>query len=255
MPKRDMGLSGESSVASVGELPSSLTRADFGLFAGTVPLGRKKPRSRTSSYHGVYASTKCLGPADFQSLLERDFQTVLCCDPRVEIYAVQAHRLTYWVPNTAGTATQRLYTPDFVVRLRDGRIVVIEVKAEALERQSYWQERGPYIQLAYARDYAVDFLVITERHIRIQPRLSNLERMLHFGARFDDPEAVMRVRDAFALSSARPKIGELCELTVLASERMSRSYSALMQLALRGEIELDLDQPLSLSTTIAKVPV
>jgi hypothetical protein len=139
-----------------------MSRADFGLFKGTKPMRKRKGRGRTVCYSGIFASTKCLGPADFESLLERDFQTLLCADPRVQAYAVQAHQLTYWTPVTQGTFIKRLYTPDIVVQLRDGRIIIIEVKAEFLAAQTQWQEREPYIREAYARDYAIQFVAFSQ---------------------------------------------------------------------------------------------
>jgi hypothetical protein len=233
-------------------LPSSLSRADFGLFKGTKPMRKRTGRGRIVSYSGIFASTKCLGPADFESLLERDFQTLLCADPRVQAYAVQAHQLTYFTPGTQRTFIPRLYTPDIVVQLRDGRIMVIEVKAEFLAAQTQWQEREPYIREAYARDYAIQFVVVTERQIRIQPKLSNCESMLRYGARSSDPVAHLAICDVLGETQGDLRVGEVCGSANIADNRMSRAYSALLRMALTGEIELDLNQPLSLSTPIVK---
>ena len=242
----------KSSPTFVGGLPSAISHGDLGLFPGTKPQGKRTRRGRTSSYPGIFASTKCLGPALFESLLERDFQTLLCCDPRVEAYAVQAHVLKYWTPRSDGTFTQRRYTPDIVARLRDGRVLVIEVKAAFFAEEKYWREREPYIRDAYARDYALQFIVVTERQIRIQPRLSNFERLLRYGARSDDQVAEIEVRDVLDHMPNCPCIGDVCASVTLGGNRMSRTYAALMRLALHGEITLDLDQPLSLSTTIIR---
>jgi hypothetical protein len=231
-------------------LPSIISQRDLGLFPGTKPLGKRTRRGRTSSYPGIFASTKCLGVPVFDSLLERDFQSLLCADSRVDAYAVQAHQLTYWTPGLGGAFKQRLYTPDIVLRRQGGQMAVIEVKAEAFTRDSYWREREPYIRRAYKQDHATDFVVVTERVVRVQPRLSNYEKMLRLGARLHDPVALAAVRDALSSTSPNSSLGEICDATLLTQNRLPRAYSALMSLALKGEVVLDLDRPLSLSTRI-----
>ena len=236
--------------AMTGGLPSSLSHANLGLFPGSIPLGRHTRRGLTSSYPGKFASTKCLGLPRFDSLLERDFHTLLCCDPRVTCYAVQAHQLTYFTPSDTGTYTERLYTPDFVVRLASGRTLIIEVKAEAFTKLEYWRSREPHIRAAYRRDHALDLVVVTERRIRIQPRLSNLQRMLRYGGRHLDPSAVQAVSDVLALLPPDPCIGDVCDTVRLGANRICRAYSAIMYLALRNRLTLDLDRPISLATVV-----
>ena len=233
-------------------LPSSLSLSDLGLHAGTRPLGKQSRRGRTSSYPGMFASTKCLGPAVFDSLLERDFQTILSADPRVAAYAVQAHQLTYWTPVQGGVFKQRRYTPDVVLRRTDGHMMIFEVKAEVFVHGAYWREREPYIRKAYRQDHAVDFAVVTERIIRIQPRLSNYQRMLRFGARFSDQAAFTAVRDVLYGAVSPNTLGDVCMAAALSDNRMPRAYAALMALALKGEITLELDRPLSPATLILR---
>lgn len=234
----------------IERLPSQLSHRDLGLFAGTKPLGKRTRRGRTASYPGIFASTKCLGPAVFDSLLEKDFQTVLCADPRIEGYAVQSHRLIYWTPNQDGTNTQRTYTPDLVVRLKTGANIVIEVKSLAFVSRSYWVSRVPFIRAAYEKEYATRFLVVSEPQIRIQPRLANYKLLLRYGARATDAEADTLVRDTIARIPHAPTVGEICESVPLIGKRMARAYAAVLRQHLCGAIKLDLDVPLSPSTTI-----
>jgi hypothetical protein len=241
-----------STLGMAGGLPASLSDADLGLCPGTRPLGKHTRRGLTSSYSGIFASTKCLGLPRFESLLERDFHTLLCCDFRVSRYAIQSHQLTYFTPNNSGTYTERLYTPDFVVRLATGKRLIIEVKAEAFTVTDYWRSREPYIRDAYFRDFALDYIVVTERRIRIQPRLSNLKIMLRYGGRHNDPAAVLAVSEAFTLLQPVSRIGDVCDIVRLGANKLSRAYSAVMCLALRGRITLDLDQPLSLASAITR---
>lgn len=235
-----------------GGLPSAISHRRLGLYPGTVPLGKPRWYGTPGAYRGVHASTKCLGPPLFESLLERDYQTMLCCDPRVAAYAVQSHQLTYSTPGPDGMPVRRLYTPDLSVLLRSGAMLVIEVKAEAFAAMEYWQARGPYIRLAYKRDHAIEFIVVTERQIRVQPRLANFEKMLRYGARFDDQSAIMAARDAAYRLQSGTCIGQICEGAGLSGENIACGYSAIMSLALTGELELDLNVPLSLSTPVMR---
>ncbi|MGA9796683.1 MAG: TnsA endonuclease N-terminal domain-containing protein [Rhizomicrobium sp.] len=233
-------------------LPSAISHSDLGLFPGSRPLGKRSRRGRTPSYHGIHAGHKALGWALYESLLERDFQTDLCADPRVKAYAVQSHQLKYWFPSFSGVQTEHIYTPDVCVLLKDNRTVVFEVKHSRLRLRATWQKREPHIRRAYAEDHGVPFLVVTEREIRIQPRLSNYEIMLRHRHPMDDAEAEIAVRDALHRVQNRTHIGEVCDACLLRQNRLSRSYSALIRLALTGEIALDIDSPLSLATAITR---
>lgn len=230
--------------------PVGVSQQRLGLFQGTRPLGKSTRRGRTPSYPGFFASTKACGPAPFASLLERDAQTILCCDPRVKAYAVQAHQLTYFTPGSGGSFVQRLYTPDLVVSLRSGSVIVIEVKSEYLAAQRYWREREPHIRAAYLNDYALQFVVMTERHIRVRPHLTNYKRMLRFGGRFQDLQALQRVRDVLRSSAKSLPLGSICRSVVLETDRESRAFAAVMRLALDGEVALDHSAPISMSTIV-----
>lgn len=230
--------------------PVGISQRQVGLFQGTRPLGKSTRRGRTPSYPGIFASTKALGPAPFASLLERDAQTILCCDPRVEAYAVQAHQLAYYTPGTEGAFVQRIYTPDLVARLRGGSVVVIEVKAQYIADQPYWREREPYIRAAYLNDYALPFVVMTERHIRVRPMLTNYKRMLRFGGWFQDLHALQRVRDILQSPAKTLLLGDICRSALLETDGTGRAFSAVMRLALDGEVTLDHTAPISMSTIV-----
>lgn len=232
------------------QLPSSLSHSDLGLFKGTRPLGKRTRRGRTPSYHGVHSGHKALGLPIFESLLERDFQTVLCADPRVKAYAVQAHQLRFWVPLPSGSTVAHIYTPDVCALLRDGSQIVFEVKHSSFVNRSSWRNREPFIRRAYLHDHDVPFAIVTEREIRVQPRLSNYELMLRHRHQEDDVESEFAIREALTKFPLHCQIGELCGALTIARDSLRRGFSAVIRLALKGEIVLDLDKPLNLSTAI-----
>jgi len=231
--------------------PSSVHPANLGLFPGTTPLGRYTRRGRTSSWHGVFASEKGLGPTPFRSLLERDLQTLLTANPDVKAYAVEPHMLHFFMPNGRGGSDVRMYIPDVVVIDRKDRIAIIEAKAKGLSTSPRWQAREPLIREAYAVDHGVRFVVLDEDAIRLQPRLSNCEIMLRHREPGADDEALMAVRDAIAALGVPTTIGAVTARAGLVSAPgEDRAFTALMRLALAGEIALDLSAPFSAFTTV-----
>jgi hypothetical protein len=214
---------------------------------------RKMLHKRGVAYPGVFASSKAGGIAVFESLLERDFQTLLGADPRVKRYASHSHLLNYPMPNRTGSHTVHQYTPDAVVEFQNGQILIVEVKAEFLTKEKYWTTREPHIRETYAQEHGLDFVVVTERKIRVQPRLSNAQRMLRYGAWFDDPEAIFAVRDVLISAIPGVAIRDVCEAVGLCRSPVARTYSALLRLALDGVVALDLERKLSLDTKIMKV--
>jgi len=204
-----------------------------------------------SSWRGEFGSQKGVGQTPFESLLERDFQTILCADYRIREYGVQTHTLTYWTPNDNGSQTKRTYVPDFVACDKEGRILIIEVKANYFTTLPYWQSREPYIREAYTLDHGVPFLLFTELDVRIQPRLANFEIMLRHRGPPDDPQAKLAVRDILRQLNGDATIEKVCAMGRLpAPPGSDRCYTAIMRLALRGEVSLDIAKPFSLSTRV-----
>lgn len=112
---------------------------------------RRMLHNRGVAYPGVFASPKAGGIASFESLLERDFQTLLSADPRVKRYASHSHLLNYPIPNSSGSHTVHQYTPDVVVEFQNGQILIVEVKADFLTKEKYWTRREPYIRETYTK--------------------------------------------------------------------------------------------------------
>jgi hypothetical protein len=185
--------------------------------------------------------------------LEREFQVMLCCDPRIASYAVQSHQLTYWMVHEERNQVSHLYTPDICAVLRhSNKPIVFEVKHSALRRMDPWRSREREIRRAYTEDHGIQFIVVTEHHIRVRPRLDNYEAMLRYAHPYDDAEADFAVCDALARHANLSQLGAVYEAALLRSNRASRAFSALMRLALRGEITLDVRAPLSLSTQFTR---
>jgi hypothetical protein len=138
--------------------------------------------------------------------------------------------------------------------LKSGVALVIEVKAQIFISADYWQSRAPHIRKAYQCDHATEHLVVSERQIRIEPRLTNYKLMLRYGARETDPEADLLVRDALSRIPLGTCIGEVSDRVPLGQSRHARIYAATLRAALNGTIKLDLEKPLSPATAILEKP-
>lgn len=134
------------------------------------------------TFRGFSGNYKINKVAPYRSMLANDMRTLLDADPDVESYNAYPHVMTYQVNDPDDGWVWKSFTPDLVVRLRGGgnrssEIVVIEVRAEELQRRKSWIQRLPYIQHAYWFDHGVRFLVYGESEIRSEPKLSNCKRL------------------------------------------------------------------------------
>ena len=232
----------------------SVQPPNFGLTRGAPPMRRLSRRGGAPSLHGHFSGTsKALAAVPFESLLERDFLTLLEADASIRSYAVQAHRLIYPAVDKHGRVRDHVYTPDFVAEDREGRVIVMEVKARGISRMERWRRMEPFIRLAY-EELGVIYRVFTEETVRIQPRLSNCEIMLAHGRVKLDHGAEILVRRAI---SELPKVFRLEDLYERTSASTSldqdQIFNTAMHLALRGVIKLDLSKPLSKMTASISV--
>lgn len=230
-------------------LRSSISGENFGLNPGAEPLRLRSRRSQPpSSIRGWSSSTKTIGPAVFESLLERDAQTLISVDARVERYAVQSHRLIYWTSEGA-SMRRREYTPDLVLEMQGSRRVVVEVKARALAEMQAWTKVEAHIRQAYREDHDATFVVLTEEDIRQEPRLSNAQIMLaHRG--LTPPEIEFALLSALEAEGDPVSIRGLSEILDQLGISYDQTFTAAMQCALVGKAEVDFSRAFSPATQV-----
>ncbi|SFM13640.1 hypothetical protein SAMN03159423_5573 [Bradyrhizobium sp. NFR13] len=229
---------------------SETTPADLGLSAGSGPVREVQRRNYYRAVDGDGSDHKAVGLSPFRSLLERDLRTLLSANPAIQCYAIEPHRLEYFIPTESGHA-RHTYVPDIVLRYRDGRVAVLDAKALFFTAAKAWQKCEPHITAAYHIDHNVPFVVLSEGVIRLQPRLSNCEIMKRHRYIVEDVAALMRTRDVIAHVRLPTTIAKVTEAARMNSpEGCNRIYTAVMNLALSGEIDLDLSKSFSLATEI-----
>ncbi len=176
---------------------------------------------------------------------------MISVDPKVRSFAVQAHLLTYWSVDRDGRSMKRQYVPDIVLDTTNG-IVVIEVKACRFAESSRWREVEPLIRQAYRDDHNVDFSLMTEATLRVQPRLSNCEIMLAH-SRDDDPAAELAVQQVLGCNPGGLQMQTLADSLQSSEISYQRMFGAVMRHCIEGNAFIDLSEPISRQTRVRLV--
>ncbi|MGK7062665.1 hypothetical protein AB4853_40005 [Bradyrhizobium sp. 1050_B9_N1_2] len=230
---------------------SKTTPADLGLFLGSAPVRRIERRNYHRAVDGDGGDHKAVGLSPFRSLLERDLRTLLSANPEIQSYAIEPHTLEYFIPTPIGSHEKHTYVPDVVLRYRDHRIAVLDAKALFFTTTKAWLKCEPHITAAYNVDHNVPFVVLTEGTIRLEPRLSNCEIMKRHRYIVEDSAALIRTREVIASIDLPTTIESVTHAARINSPEGSiRVYTAIMNLALAGEINLDLSTPFSIRTLL-----
>lgn len=158
---------------------------------------------------------------------------------------------------------------EFGLLKRDGRIVYVDVIPLRVQEEAPWiAGRSKRVQAEVARRfYHATYTVLDERSLHIEPRMVNLRVMFsHLGS--DDTKALNRVREVIheiPLPATIAEIREAADLAPLAFEYfdghgrrdyfdpledVDRTFTALMQLATDGEIDIDTSRRFNDQTTV-----
>lgn len=183
-------------------------------------------------------------------------------DPRVVRIAVYPPKLEYSVwHDLSGRSKVRSVSPDVAVLEDDGHITVVEYVPIAIQDERVgFAERVLALREIYREEHGCGYAVHSELSIHIEPRMTNLRRQYEHSF-VDDPPALEAVRDALYRHSLPSTIGAIRAAVNLPSPcyqvlgrndeavfsrtlaETDRHFTALMQLAHRGEIEIDLSRP------------
>lgn len=131
---------------------------------------RKIPRFGAQKNIGKFASVKTGLIAWYESLLERDEMYLLDFDPQVTFWHEQPFKIRYVVEGKT-----HHYTPDLEVH-RGTKKQVVEVKSQ---KQVDSGEFDLLFRLATSicEDEGYEYVVVTDRMIRQQPKLENIKRL------------------------------------------------------------------------------
>lgn len=174
----------------------------------------------------------------WESQLERDYLYLLEIDPNVLAYQEQPFTLAYESPDK-----RKKYTPDFFVERYSSKQVV-EIKP-ANKVEDFRNSRRFSQVIKFCSVNSLEFLILTEDLIRIQPRLSNI-KLLYKYAQISFPWSLYA--NCFDYLSLQ-KISTISETEEsLRTKGMTRS--CLLKLLWDGFLLTDLMKPISSSSPI-----
>ncbi len=198
---------------------------------------------------GVLASSKSIGYAEFESTLERDFQTILEFDNNVEKYEVQPVKIYYQDNNIL-----RYYTPDILVyynsptKTPQKTTVLYEVKYRKDIKEN-WQSYRLKFKAAYS--YACKkgwkFKIISEREIRTT-YLENIKFLINYRTAIDDTRfnKILTLMQEFRETTPEVLVAALAN----DSNNKAEIIFLIWQMLSKGYIESDFSLPLSMKMRI-----
>lgn len=197
---------------------------------------------------GVAAAGKSVGPAQFESTLERDFLALLEFSPEVESFEVQPITLK-WIDDQGAN---RSYTPDVLVEFTQssGRPPQLcEVKYRA-DLKKDWPDLHPKFLRAirYAKSCGRQFRLMTEVEIRTL-YLTNVRFLLPFKFR-QFPEADIRHLLITLQSAGKSTPAGLMRTLSADVQRQGEWLPVLWHLMALHRIVSDLEQELTMDSAI-----
>ena len=122
---------------------------------------------------GKFPSLKMNTSVWWESQLERDYIYLLEIDPDVIAYKSQPFTIAY-----DNRDKRRKYTPDFLVERKSYRQIV-EVKPESKVKE--FSQTNRFRQaLNFCSTYNLELVIVTEKTIRVQPRLDNIKLLYRY---------------------------------------------------------------------------
>ncbi|WP_155935167.1 hypothetical protein [Methylobacterium sp. 10] len=219
--------------------------ASLGLAPGCKPVRKIARKSKRISRPGFFSSRKTWSRDAIraESLFEQDGLAHIETNPRYVRIAPQPHRLTYHLDTGNDGVLVRTYVPDLAVLTIDRTVVIVDFKWSFLRRDPAWAKLEPVIREAYRRDHGATFRVLTEEHIHVEPRRTNVTIMMMHRPMVTDGPAITAVRVAIDMLGLPSTIGRLRSASGLIPQPPEdRAFSALMELAMAGEVEIDMSE-------------
>lgn len=198
---------------------------------------RKVVRPTGRGVRGRFPSRKMGRMISWESTLERDAVLHLEMSPAVVRYEEQPANIYY-----EDGGEMRHYIPDFEVHLSGGEILHIEVKPSRKLAQPDLARKYASIKRHYS-EIGMGFRILTEKEIRVEPFLSNLNRLFQHLPRWSDE----------GLDGHIQSLDLLPAKTITGAAAVCGSELVIYRLIAAGHLFCDLSKPLSGNTTIKRM--
>ncbi len=199
---------------------------------------------------GRHASSKSIGDADFEALLEADHLILLDFDQSVRSYEVQPVRIpvpakkTTYVPDALS-----YFHPDASGATRASEL--IEVKPDALLKK-HRADYAPKFDAAraFAKERGWTFVIKTEHDIRT-PRLANLKFLRRYRSMHAAPDDAEWITRRLAALGGHASEARLLSADVVGMDERLRLLPSLWNMVVTGRLVVNLDKPLKDNSRIS----
>lgn len=193
---------------------------------------RKITNKGSKKVIGKFASLKMGKTIWWESQLEQDYIYLLEFDPDVTSYQEQPPTISY-----VANGKKRRYTPDFLVE-RHGKKQIIEVKPE----DHITKEKNLLLFNSVAPIFSregYEFNLVTDKEIRVQPRLSNIKLLTRYARTPISPRLQIACHEFF-IGKHEARLSEVASFLAGKNLGMQSAYSLLYW----GILLIDLMKPI-----------
>ncbi|KIV64837.1 hypothetical protein SZ54_3088 [Rhizobium sp. UR51a] len=224
-----------------------------------------KPGSHYKTLPGWFPSSKSVnGLMRTSQPLMHDLFIHLDTNPDVVAIAEFPEEAEYWTIATNGEPVLRSHVPAAAVKTRAGHVVVFDVEPVYVQEEHDWLPQRTADLKAHYAGLGAHYHLLDERTIHLRPVFDNLRLMwLHKRVEAQHPD--IDVIAQRIVDSALPlRIGDLMrrvtpnaffgqwegETTATMIPEVNPIFTAVMQLAMAGRVEVDLNRPFSQWTVV-----
>lgn len=228
-----------------------------------------KPGSRYKTLPAWFPTSKNVrGRVRTREPLMTDLMIHLDTDPAIRVVAEFPIKTNYRARRLDGTVVTRQHIPDLAALRKDGRVFVIDVMPLNVRRLLRGNERRREALVAHYAGLGAQFLQLDETSICLQPLLNNLKVMWMHKSSTHDLPGMAQLRQALRVTSYPATMDNLVrsmptnaimawwsdedESSARHVTECSPVFTAVMQLAIAGEVDIDLTKRFSPSTMVSR---
>ncbi|MFT9597475.1 TnsA endonuclease N-terminal domain-containing protein [Mesobacillus sp.] len=167
---------------------------------------RKIKPSKKVSIRGKHRSQKMSSMIPWESTLERDYLKIAEFDSMITYISSQPISITYLFEGK-----EKTYFPDFLIKTRDFKEYLVEVKPES---KKYLSENQIKFQagMSYAKENGIEFRILSEKDIRKGFLLENLDLLTDSRFEYTDVKIMNRMLDELRKSPGGITIGSFRQI-------------------------------------------
>lgn len=233
------------------------------------PVKVYKPRIRHRNMRGRFPTEKCRSTGTIRTRLPLmlDGLVHLNTDPDVVAIAAYPIKFDYVSADDEGKVVGKSHTPDVGVLKASGKVVFVDWIPYALQQEDPSLARRTAELRLHIERYGASYAVHDERCVYVQPRFNNLNLIDRHKPLPYQYAGIAETCRAILRQPLPSTIGKLCRMAApnaivarwddepLSAFRhvpeVNIVFTACMQLAYQGKVELDLSRPFSPRTWVA----